>query len=273
MYCYRCGNKLPQGSHFCNRCGARVSPPVDVRPDRSSTTSHSTRGEPPAVEAEKTRSSEDRPSRAAVWSDADLRAQASRVEMTGPDWEDEWSDDGEDEWEMDPVDDGVEEEVGDVRAPREDFQPSATATTEWVIFSINPAFYPVTAAYLVSTAISVILTAGLAYFNVPLLFVLVTVLTAYLPAIIRHIKHIHTIFTLTNLKIEISTGLLSKTTQNIPLRHIQDVSVRESLSERLIGIGDIIIDTPAMESNTTLDNIREPRRYADLILREIQRWG
>jgi membrane protein YdbS with pleckstrin-like domain len=188
-------------------------------------------------------------------------------------WEEEWEEGSEEElWKNDeePLDEEMEDPDEDLDAatPRDPKQGR-----EQVVFSINPASYPVTTGYLVSSFFAVVLTAGLAYFNVNLLFVLLTAVVTFIPAIVRHIQHIHTVFTLTTFKLEVSTGLLSKKTQNIPLRHIQDVSVRESLSERLLGIGDIIVDAPAMESNTTLSNVREPRRYADLILGQIQRWN
>jgi len=40
MYCYRCGNQLPEASLYCNRCGTRVRPRRDqwqTDRDRSAT--------------------------------------------------------------------------------------------------------------------------------------------------------------------------------------------------------------------------------------------
>ena len=283
MYCYRCGNQLPEASLYCNRCGTRVRPRRDqwqTDRDRSAT------GRPRAVHPEapdpfepRAQQSEAKRSRRTYVDPQDSEPPfidsppETDWELNEENWEEEWEETAEGEdWENDeePLDEEVEDLDGDLDATTPRHPPSRR---EQVIFSINPAFYPVTTAYLVSSFFAVVLTAGLAYFNVNLLFVLLTAVATFVPAIVRHIQHIHTVFTLTTFKIEISTGLLSKKTQNIPLRHIQDVSVRESLSERLLGIGDIIVDAPAMESNTTLSNVREPRRYADLILGQIQRWN
>jgi hypothetical protein len=41
----------------------------------------------------------------------------------------------------------------------------------------------------------------------------------------------------------------------------------------LIGIGDILIDTASAESKMKLDNINDPRRYADMILNQLHNWN
>jgi membrane protein YdbS with pleckstrin-like domain len=143
---------------------------------------------------------------------------------------------------------------------------------ERVIFSINPAFYPVSSAYVLSTFAALLLVIIIAYFNGGFLLSLGCAMVTFVPSVIKHIRHIHTIFTLTTIKLEISEGLFSKSTRNIPLRHIQDVAVRENFKERLLGIGDIVVDTPSMESRLILNNVNNPRHYADLILEQLERW-
>ena len=142
---------------------------------------------------------------------------------------------------------------------------------EKVIFSINPAFYPVSSSYVLSTFAALLLVMIIAYFNGGFLLSLGCALVTFVPSVIKHIRHIHTIFTLTTIKLEVSEGLFSKSTRNIPLRHIQDVAVRENFKERLLGIGDIVVDTPSMESRLTINNVNNPRHYADLILEQLER--
>ena len=49
-------------------------------------------------------------------------------------------------------------------------------------------------------------------------------------------------YTLTDSKVEIDTGLIARTTRNIPLTKIQDVTVSASIPQRLLGFGDLLID-------------------------------
>ena len=80
-------------------------------------------------------------------------------------------------------------------------------------------------------------------------------------------------YTLTDSKIEIDTGLVARTTRNIPLSKIQDVTVSASIPQRLLGFGDLIVDNASELGGTTvLHNISKPRHYADLLLRELRRW-
>ena len=45
-------------------------------------------------------------------------------------------------------------------------------------------------------------------------------------------------YTLTDSKIEIDYGLIARTTRNIPLAKIQDVTVSASILQRILGFGD-----------------------------------
>jgi len=192
------------------------------------------------------------------------------------DWIDEADDQSdEDGEEREPEDEEAEWEQ-DVRRParrRSRHSHPFRATGETVIFSINPAFHPVAMGYIVSSFISLAIAAILSFFHVSLWVVFGAAIIAFIPSIIRHIRHLHTVFTLTTIKLEISEGLFSKTTRNIPLRHIQDVSVRENFKERMLGIGDIIVDNAAIDSSLILGNVNNPRQYSDLILEQLERWN
>lgn len=86
-----------------------------------------------------------------------------------------------------------------------------------------------------------------------------------------HLKRNMLRYTLTDSKIEIDYGLIARTTRNIPLSKIQDVTVSASISQRILGFGDVIVDNASEEGGTTvLKNINNPRHYADLLLRELR---
>jgi uncharacterized membrane protein YdbT with pleckstrin-like domain len=105
------------------------------------------------------------------------------------------------------------------------------------------------------------------YISIPLALALL-LLPAY-----KHLRRNSVQYTLTDAKIEIDEGFVSRTTRNIPLRNIQDVSVTTSIPQRILRFGNVIVDN-ASESggNTVLRDIPDPRRHADLILRELRRW-
>ncbi len=143
---------------------------------------------------------------------------------------------------------------------------------ERVIFSITPAFYEVGLAYFGAALLSLLITVAVALARGPLWMAVIASAIIFIFPISRHIQFRHTVYTLTNIKVEIQSGILSQTARNVPLRHIRDVTVSETFKERLIGIGDVLIDSDAVEGKITMNNINSPRRYADLILDQLQHW-
>jgi membrane protein YdbS with pleckstrin-like domain len=156
--------------------------------------------------------------------------------------------------------------------PDEDYR-EVPADQEQVVFSVTPTFFEVLPSYLVAVVLSLIVTAAVALLDGNFLVSLIAAAVFFIRPIVRHIKLKHTVYTLTTSKVEIRTGILSKSAQSIPLRHIQDVTVSETLKERMIGIGDVLIDSAALDRKMAMDNIKNPRKYADLILDQLQSWN
>jgi membrane protein YdbS with pleckstrin-like domain len=265
MFCYRCGNRLPEESIFCNRCGIRLQSTTE-RMRNSKPFDYPVSSADDEVGVAPPRAPRQAPP---------PRSGRRLVEEDPEDFE------VEEEWEAvdSPFADDFDEEEPEDEPEGEDESIEADPPVhsyrgprERVIFSINPAFYPVSSAYVLSTFAALLLVIIIAYFNGGFLLSLGCAMVTFVPSVIKHIRHIHTIFTLTTIKLEISEGLFSKSTRNIPLRHIQDVAVRENFKERLLGIGDIVVDTPSMESRLILNNVNNPRHYADLILEQLERW-
>ncbi len=142
-----------------------------------------------------------------------------------------------------------------------------------VIFRIRPSFYSVGMAYAIATILSLLVSGAIGYFDGPLWVVFTAAAVFFLVPVYRHIQRNRITYTLTPVKIEIDSGIFSKTIQNIPLRNIQDITTRATLGERLLGIGDVIIDSAAEASKITMRNIRDPRKHADLILDQMRRWN
>jgi uncharacterized membrane protein YdbT with pleckstrin-like domain len=77
---------------------------------------------------------------------------------------------------------------------------------------------------------------------------------------------------LTDSKVEINKGLISHTTRNLPLRSIQDVVIKATVPQRLLGFGDIVIENATEEDEEIiLKNINSPKKYADILLKQMRR--
>lgn len=89
----------------------------------------------------------------------------------------------------------------------------------------------------------------------------------------RHIRQRFTKMTMLGDKLRYETGMLSKATRTIQLSKVQDVTVRQSLSQRMAGVGDLAIETAGETSRLTFPNIDGPQAVADQIIDESHRIG
>jgi uncharacterized membrane protein YdbT with pleckstrin-like domain len=144
---------------------------------------------------------------------------------------------------------------------------------EHTIFTVRPTLLFVKIGYGLAVLGAVLFIILLAWIGAPAWVSVLLALTLLLIPAYHHLKRNMVRYTVTDAKMEIDTGLLSRTTRNIPLSKIQDVTVSASFSQRIMGFGDIIVDNASeIDGTTVLKNINNPRHYADLLLRELRRW-
>jgi len=143
---------------------------------------------------------------------------------------------------------------------------------EQIIFTVRPTLIFIQLGYALAVVGAIALVFLLALIPVPWYISILFGLSLLLIPAYYHIKRNLVRYTLTDSKVEIDTGLIARTTRNIPLAKIQDVTVSASIPQRLLGFGDLLIDNASELGGTTiLHNITKPRHYADLLLRELRR--
>jgi len=144
---------------------------------------------------------------------------------------------------------------------------------EHTVFTVRPTMIFIKLGYALAVIGAVALVFLLALISVPAYISIPLALALLLIPAYFHIRRNMIRYTLTDSKIEIDTGLVARTTRNIPLSKIQDVTVSASIPQRILGFGDLIVDNASEAGGSTvLHNISKPRHYADLLLRELRRW-
>jgi membrane protein YdbS with pleckstrin-like domain len=147
------------------------------------------------------------------------------------------------------------------------------SSVEQVIFKVRPTLLFIKTGYLLAAIGAMILVALLAYVDLSWVIAIPVGLALLLIPAYYHIRRNTISYTVTDSKVEIDRGLIGRTTRNIPLRNIQDVTVQASIAQRLLGYGNVIIDNASEFGGTTiLRNIHDPRGHADLLLRQLRRW-
>jgi uncharacterized membrane protein YdbT with pleckstrin-like domain len=141
------------------------------------------------------------------------------------------------------------------------------------IFSISPTVKFVMLGYAAAITGAFAIVAIMSLFLPmigPVVAVVIGLALLLVPAF-YHIRKKLVRYTLTETMIEIDRGLISRTTQNIPLRRVQDVTVTASIFQRMLGYGDIEIDNASETNNRiVLDDIDSPKRFAEMILKQMR---
>ena len=147
---------------------------------------------------------------------------------------------------------------------------------ESVIVTVRPTMLFIKIGYAAAIVGAILLTVLLAmirFVEIPWYYSLPVALGLLLIPAYYHLKRNMVRYTLTDSKIEIDYGLIARTTRNILIAKIQDVTVSASILQRVLGFGSVVVDNASeIGGSTTLHNINNPRQYADLILRALRRW-
>ncbi len=140
------------------------------------------------------------------------------------------------------------------------------------IFSISPTLKFVMAGYVLAAIGALFLVALLATFtSLDWLFIIPPALALLLIPAFYHFKQKMIRYTLTDAKIEIDEGFIFQNSRNVPLRSIQDVSVSSTITQRMLGFGNLDIDNASEDGGKiTLRNIDSPKKYADAVLKQMR---
>lgn len=71
--------------------------------------------------------------------------------------------------------------------------------------------------------------------------------------------------------LTLETGFLSRTRRTVDMAKIQDVTVRQSLGQRILGVGDLMMESAGEAGAMAIANLDNPRAIADEILASSRR--
>jgi uncharacterized membrane protein YdbT with pleckstrin-like domain len=137
---------------------------------------------------------------------------------------------------------------------------------------IHPTMKFITLGYILAGIGALVLIALLALTPIPLWISVVIALLLFLVPAYYHLQQRLISYALTDQSIEVDSGLVARTTRNIPLTRIQDVTVSAGVLQRLLNFGDVVIDNASEDGGKLIiKNIDAPREYADKLLSHMRR--
>lgn len=83
--------------------------------------------------------------------------------------------------------------------------------------------------------------------------------------VIRYLKWVTTNFVITSHRLIFRQGILAKSGIEIPLERVNNVNFSQSVFERLLGAGDLLIESGGEDGQSRFTDIRHPDRVQNLI--------
>ena len=90
-------------------------------------------------------------------------------------------------------------------------------------------------------------------------------------ALIPFLRWRYTMFVLTTDRLITRYGIIAKNSKEIPLERINDVAFSQSIMERLVGAGDLLVESAGERGQTRIENIRKPDQVQLMIYKEIEK--
>jgi putative membrane protein len=137
---------------------------------------------------------------------------------------------------------------------------------------IHPSMKSVYAGY-----VAAIVIAGAAmwaihqYATDPPVWLYAAPLAALIPSIKAHIQRMTVTLRFHDDHLTLETGLFSRTRRTVDTAKIQDVTVRQSFGQRLVGVGDLVLEDSGESGGMNMPGIDRPRLIADEIIASSKR--
>ena len=82
----------------------------------------------------------------------------------------------------------------------------------------------------------------------------------------RHVARRTTRLSIAGDRLRYESGIFSKTARTMEIHKVQDVRVDQTIGQRMLGVGNLSIETAGDASRITMENIDAPQRAAEKIL-------
>jgi uncharacterized membrane protein YdbT with pleckstrin-like domain len=96
-------------------------------------------------------------------------------------------------------------------------------------------------------------------------------LVVLIPVVVMHLKRRFMTMSFFDDHVTIESGFLSRTRRTFDTAKIQDVTVKQSLGQRIIGTGDLVLESAGENGSIYIPNLDRPRVIADAIVNSSKR--
>ncbi len=130
---------------------------------------------------------------------------------------------------------------------------------EQVIFQGHPSWRAILGFYLKGVVVAVVLGVIAKLIDGDGTAFLVILIVLALTVVIGFVKRVATTYTITDRRLNIKRGLISREIQETRLERVQNVNTRQTAFQRMLGVGDVDFDTAAGDDyNFIFNGVNDP---------------
>ena len=89
-------------------------------------------------------------------------------------------------------------------------------------------------------------------------------------ALLPALRWYFTLFVLTSDRLITRAGIIAKHSREIPLERINDVTFNQSVMDRILGAGDLLVESAGERGQTRIQNVRKPEQVQLMIYKETE---
>ena len=89
--------------------------------------------------------------------------------------------------------------------------------------------------------------------------------------LVRFLRWVTTSFVLTTERIVFRVGVLRRNTRELPIERVNEVETSQSLFQRMVGAGDVTVETGGVTDNDTYRWLPKPVTIQNIIQREVEK--
>jgi uncharacterized membrane protein YdbT with pleckstrin-like domain len=146
---------------------------------------------------------------------------------------------------------------------------------EDVILDLRPHWWFLakhTVALVLSIALAILVAVALngTVRDVALVATLVLILVTAVLLLLRFLKWFYTNFVVTTDRLIYRTGVLAKHGREIPLERVNDITFNQRIFERMLGAGDLIIESAGERGQQQFTDIPRPHLVQNEIYRQME---
>ncbi len=137
---------------------------------------------------------------------------------------------------------------------------------EQIVFEGRPIWRSILSFYVTGFIGSVVIGVVVALIASTALGVIVFVVLFALDLLVGFIRRVSTEYTITNQRLRIQRGLLSKHVQQTRIERVQNVNTSQSVVERVLRVGTVDFDTAGTDdSDFTFVGVGSPARVVEAV--------